>query len=623
MRVLLLHSDHIEFEPKKKAIKGAEEVKLEKIRVEEALVAFVSVEKGDEADPEEAASMLVDEIEKVAKQVDARRVVIYPWVHLTNDPAQPGDALRILKIAEGKLKDKFEEVVRAPFGWYKAFEVRCKGHPLAELSRTIGVGEKKESEREEEISEALKAEEKLKSYWYIMTPDGELIPVEEFDFSEHPELKKFADYEISKVRAVDQVPPHVKLMREMELVDYEPGSDAGNLRWYPKGELIKNLLEDHVTNLLLEYGAMKVETPIMYDFNHPNLSKYLHRFPARQYVVYSGSDRYFLRFAACFGQYLIKHDMIISYKHLPVRLYELTHYSFRREQKGELVGLRRLRCFTMPDMHTLVADVGQAKQEFVNQMKLAMKWMEDLQLDYEVAIRFVRDFYEENKDFIKSLVKMLNKPVLIEMWEERPFYFILKFEFNVVDCLGKASALSTVQIDIENAERFDIIYVDKDGSKKHPLILHASISGSIDRNLYAILERQWMRKERGEKPCFPLWIAPTQVRICPVSDEYLDHALQLLEKIRKENIRVDIDDRDITLAKKIMEAEKEWVPYIVVVGKKEVETGRLSIRVREKNKQIDMSVEELIEEIREKTRGKPFRLLYLPEKLSKRPQFVG
>ncbi len=623
MRVLLLHSDHIEFEPKKKAIKGAEEVKLEKTRVEEALVAFVSVEKGDEADPEEAASMLVDEIENVAKRVDVKRVVLYPWVHLTNDPAQPGDALRILKIAEGKLKDKFEEVVRAPFGWYKAFEVRCKGHPLAELSRTIRVGEKKESEREEEISEALKAEEKLKSQWYIMTPDGELIPVEEFDFSEYPELKKFADYEISKVRAVDQVPPHVKLMREMELVDYEPGSDAGNLRWYPKGELIKNLLEDHVTNILLEYGAMKVETPIMYDFNHPNLSKYLHRFPARQYVVYSGSDRYFLRFAACFGQYLIKHDMIISYKHLPVRLYELTHYSFRREQKGELVGLRRLRCFTMPDMHTLVADVEQAKQEFVNQMKLAMKWMEDLQLDYEVAIRFVRDFYEKNRDFIKSLAKMLNKPVLIELWEERPFYFILKFEFNVVDSLGKASALSTVQIDIENAERFDITYVDKDGSRKHPLILHASISGSIDRNLYAILERQWMRKERGEKPCFPLWIAPTQVRICPVSDEYLDHALQLLEKIRKENIRVDMDDRDITLAKKIMEAEKEWVPYVVVVGKKEAETGRLSIRVREKNKQIDMSVEELIEEIREKTRGKPFRPLYLPEKLSKRPQFVG
>ncbi len=622
MRVLLIHADHIEFEPKKKALKAAEEAKLEKVRVDEALVVFVSVEKGDEADPEGVTDALVKEVESVAEQVKAERIVLYPWVHLSSEPAQSGDALRILKIAEQKLKSKFKEVVRAPFGWYKAFELKCKGHPLAELSRTIRAGEKKEGEQEE-VSEALKAEEKLKSYWYIMTPDGELVPVDQFDFTGYEELKKFANYEISKVRAVDRVPPHVKLMREMELVDYEPGSDPGNLRWYPKGELIKNLLEDHVTNLLIQYGAMKVETPIMYDFNHPNLSKYLHRFPARQYVVYSGSDRYFLRFAACFGQYLIKHDMTISYKHLPVRLYELTHYSFRREQKGELVGLRRLRCFTMPDMHTLVADIEQAKQEFVNQMKLAMKWMEDLQLDYEVAIRFVREFYEENKEFIKELVKMLGRPVLIEMWDERPFYFILKFEFNVVDSLDKASALSTVQIDIENAERFGITYVDKDGKKKHPLILHASISGSIDRNLYAILEKQWMRKEKGEKPCFPVWLAPIQVRLCPVSDEYVDKAVELMEKIKASNIRVDVDDRDLTLGKKIMEAEREWVPYVVVLGQKEAESGKLSVRIRESNEQKEMSLEELIAEIRKHMEGKPFRPLYLPELLSKRPQFVG
>jgi len=622
MKLVLMHADYIEYEPKKKAIKAAEHVKEEKIRIDECLVVFTSVEKGDEKDPEGLVKRFVKEVVNVAKEVKAEKVVLYPWVHLTSQPAQPADALRILKLAEQALKDEFKEVVRAPFGWYKAFEIKCKGHPLAELSREIKASIK-EGEKEEEISHALKAEEKLKSYWYILDTDGKLVPVDKFDFSAYPNLKKFANYEISKSRAVDKVPAHVTLMREMELVDYEPGSDPGNLRWYPKGELIKNLLEEHVTNILLKYGAMKVETPIMYDFEHPKLSKYLHRFPARQYVVYSGSDRYFLRFAACFGQYLIKHDMTISYKHLPVRLYELTHYSFRREQKGELVGLRRLRSFTMPDMHTLVADMKAAQEEFINQMKLCMEWMKDLELDYEVAIRFVRDVYEQNQDFVKRLIKLLKKPVLIELWEERPFYFVVKFEFNVVDSLDKASALSTVQIDIENAERFDIKYVDASGKEKHPLLLHASISGGIDRNLYAILEQQYMRSKAGKKPSFPLWLAPTQVRICSVSDEYVSDAIKIMEKLSSEGIRADVDDRNLTISKKIMEAEKEWIPYIVVFGEKERESKILSIRVRDERRQTSMSLDDLIKEIKSKTKGKPYKPLYLPALLSKRPVFVG
>ena len=184
-------------------------------------------------------------------------------------------------------------------------------------------------------------------------------------------------------------------MKEHELVDHEPGSDPGNLRWYPKGTMIKRLLEEHVTGILLNYGAMEVETPIMYDFAHPNLRKYLDRFPAKQYVVRSDEKEYFLRFAACFGQYLMGHDMTISYRQLPLRLYELTHYSFRREQSGELSGLKRLRTFTMPDMHTLCRDMDQARKEFLNQYKLAMGWMRDIGVEYQVAIRFIKDFYEQ------------------------------------------------------------------------------------------------------------------------------------------------------------------------------------------------------------------------------------
>ena len=216
----------------------------------------------------------------------------------------------------------------------------------------------------EVVSEALRAEEELRSSWYIFTPEGEAKPVEEFDFDGHENLRKFVDYEVRKIRAVEKEPPHVSLMRSLELVDYESASDPGNMRYYPKGRMIKALLEEYVTRTVLDYGGMDVETPIMYDMNHPTLSKYLHRFPARQYTIESDEDRYFLRFAACFGQFLMAHDATISYRNLPLRIYELTRYSFRREQRGELVGLRRLRAFTMPDVHAFCRDLAQAKKEF-------------------------------------------------------------------------------------------------------------------------------------------------------------------------------------------------------------------------------------------------------------------
>ncbi|RLG57691.1 MAG: threonine--tRNA ligase, partial [Candidatus Hydrothermarchaeota archaeon] len=358
MKLLLIHADYIKYVAKEKT-KFAEDIPEEKKsgEAEEALVCFVAIEKKDEKAPEKIAEKACLEIEEVFAKVKARKIVLYPYAHLSSSLAKPKVAIEILKKMEKLLSEK-HEIIRVPFGWYKAFTLSCKGHPLAELSREIDI-----EKEEEEIPKALKAEKRLKSEWYILTPEGKLIKAEEFDFSNYPSLKIFYEYETKGTRLMDREPPHIALMREHELVDYEPGSDPGNLRWYPKGTLIKRLLEEHVTKLIIDYGGMEVETPIMYDLAHPQLSKYLNRFPARQYIAKSGDKEYFLRFAACFGQYLIKRDMVISYKHLPVKLYELTHYSFRREQRGELAGLKRLRCFTMPDMHTLCKDMQQAKEE--------------------------------------------------------------------------------------------------------------------------------------------------------------------------------------------------------------------------------------------------------------------
>lgn len=615
-----MHSDFIKFEAQKQAIKDAEKIEKAEHEVKECLVVLTSVEKRDEKNPDAVIQRYFKEVDDVAKQVKADKVVIYPYVHLTADPSSPQSALEILRKCEEELKKSYQ-VTRSPFGWYKSFTIACKGHPLAELSREFGPEDAKEEE-----TQALKSEKKLVSSWFILDTEGNLHDIGKFNFKGHDNLKKFAFYEKDKNRAMTQEPAHVPLMKKLEIADYEPGSDSGNMRYYPKGRLIKSLLETYITQKVIEYGGVEVETPIMYDMAHPTLSKYLQRFPARQYKIESDKRNFFLRFAACFGQFLIAHDATLSYKDLPLKLYELTRYSFRREQRGELTGLRRLRAFTMPDCHALVADLNQAISEFRLRNKLCFDVLENVGIqksDVELAVRVTKEFYEKNKDIVLGLVKAIGKPALVEMWDERTFYFILKYELNFVDGLDKASALSTDQIDVENGERYDIKFTDKDGQRKHPLILHCSPSGAIERNIYALLEKAAMEQKQGKAPSFPLWLSPTQVRIIPVTSEFSQFAEQFLEKINSEDIRADIDDRELHVGKKIREAEMEWCPYILVIGEKEKNAQKLPIRVRGKKELVEMPLSALIAEIKEKTKGMPFRPLSLPKQLSRRPVFVG
>lgn len=620
MRILQLHSDFIEYKPLKKEVAMAEEAEKKATRLEDLVVLFTSVEEGDD---EAVAKQAVDEVKAALEKLGTNRILIYPYAHLSSNLAKPSNALRILKAMEKYAQEKGIETYRTPFGWNKQFSLSIKGHPLAEQLKIVAPAvEKKE---EEKVSEALKAEETLKSEWFIMDPNGQMTPIDKFSFKGHEMLEKLARYEIAKVRAVQQVPPHVTLMKKLELADYEFGSDPGNFRWPPKGRLVKSLLERYVTQKVTEYGGMEVETPIMYDFNHPSLANYLERFPARQYVVKSEDRNLFLRFAACFGQFLMTHDAQISYKQLPFRIYELTRYSFRREKSGELVGLRRLRAFTMPDCHAMCADLDQAKKEFLVRFELCLDTMNDgLEFsneDYELAVRFTKEFYEKNKSFIVSLVKRLNKPALIELLPQRSFYWVLKWEFNFVDNLDKASAMSTDQIDIENAERYDISYVDEKGEKKRPLILHCSPSGSIERCIYAILEKAYREQLQGKVPILPLWLAPTQVRLVPVSDKFAPQAEKIADEFDKNCIRADVDDRPLTLQKKVREAETEWVNYVLVIGQREIDSSVLPVRDRKTREIREMQLQQLINEIKKKTEGKPFQPSTLPRNLSKRPQF--
>ncbi|WP_458747420.1 threonine--tRNA ligase [Candidatus Nitrosocosmicus sp. T] len=643
MRILQLHVDFVEYLPVKKEIDFAEPLlKNEKERFENCVVILTSIEKGDD---ESLIEDFIKETLEYLKKIQCNSVLIYPYAHLSSTLEPPKNAFNILVQLQNALRESSDTIVvrRAPFGWTKELGIKVKGHPLAENSRLIvkknpekqvgGIVEIAPSrsdahESEGMYSNALSAENDLKSRWYVLNTDGSMVPYNDYKFKKSEiNLENLFKYEILRKRTVEDQPPHVKLMRKLGIADYEPASDSGNMRFYPKGRLLKSLLEQFVTKKVSQYGGLEVETPIMYDSHHPSMESYFNRFPARQYNIKSDQKDLFLRFAACFGQFLMTKDFQISYKNLPLNLYELTRYSFRREKSGELVGLRRLRAFSMPDCHAFCQDIDQAKIEFLKRLDLSVSVMEEIGIsidsDLEMAIRFTNEFYSNNQEFVQCLVTKIGKPVLVEMWDDRFFYFVLKWEFNFLDNSGKASALSTDQIDIENGERYGITFIDESGNKKNPIILHNSPSGAIERVIFALLEKSAKMMKEGKTPYLPNWLMNTQVRIIPVRDEFIPRCIKLLEQLKINNIRADIDDREDTLSKKIREAETEWIHYTIIFGEKEVTTNSISVRDRLKKVNHSIKVEELIDMIKEQIEGKPVLPINLPEYLSKRPKIAS
>lgn len=625
MRILLLHADFIEYQPISKEIQTAEDSasKASK-KIDEVIVALVAVEKDDD---ESLVDEVGSELKTYGQMIKCDNLLIYPYAHLSSDLAGPNIAQSLLNLIEVKSRNLFKTVNKAPFGWTKSFNIKIKGHPLAEQSKTIqkkpeDASSKSKSESTGE-SIALKSEEVLKSMWYVQPVEGNLVPMDEYTFEKNSSFSKLADYELSKKRTVVEVPPHVKLMKRLAIADYEPSSDGGNMRYYPKGRLMKSLIETYVSSMVHEYGGIEVETPVMYDSNHPSIHSYFNRFPARQYNIQSDNKQLFLRFAACFGQFLMAKDFQISYKQLPLKLYELTRYSFRREKTGELVGLRRLRAFSMPDCHAFCKDIEQAKEEFVKRFELSLRVIEGLGLspddDVDMVIRFTSDFYEKNKEFIKTFSARLKKPIIVEMWKEKFFYFIVKWEFNFVDSSGKAAALSTDQIDVENGERYKIEFVDSDGEKKYPIILHNSPSGAVERVIFALLEKADKNGTAGKTPALPLWLSHTQVRIVPVASKHTEFSEKILDELNKNSIRADIDDRELSVGKKIREAESEWIHFILVIGDKEVDGNELVVRERLSKSQYGIALDNLMKKIKQEVSDKPYLPLNLPAYLSKRP----
>jgi len=630
MKILSLHCDYIKFKPLKKAIKQPEKIKDKKETIsDECLVVLTAVEQGDN---EKAVEEVVENIKEIAKQVKTGKIVIYPYAHLSSKLAKPGTAEKLLKdIGKALTKNKKFRVIRAPFGYYKSFELKCKGHPLAELSREIKSEDITKKVKEIKGKERKKSSEFCKfiivdkgGKEHILTKDNwKKSAIWKNKTDEYKRLKQFVKNELEGATE-KPVPKHIVFMRELELVDYCAESDSGHFKFYPKGMLIKELILDLQGRLAKEYGAFKIQNPLLYRLSNPSIKALLGEFHEKDYSWEESNDKLILRFASDPGAFPFMQKINFSYRQMPIKEYEEA-ICFRKERSGELKGLRRVRNFLMTDLHAFCKDEKQQKEEFEKLCFICQELMDNIiakgrwVLGWEGTV----DYYNKNKKWLLGIIKRMNIPSFFKLMKERSHYYDMKNEYQSIESDGANTQISTVQLDSVNGKRFNITYMDKDNRKKPCLIIHCSTFGSIERALCAILENAAIDEQEGKKPSLPYWLSPTQVRITPLSKKFNKQAEKLAEKLNKQEIRTDIDDRDITLPKKVSESEKEWIPYIITIGEKELKTKKLPLRIRQTGKIEKISEEQLIQKLKKEQADMPWRPLPLPVLVTKRPTFVG
>jgi len=246
----------------------------------------------------------------------------------------------------------------------------------------------------------------------------------------------------------------------------------------------------------------------------------------------------------------------------------------------------------------------------------------DLETPLVGVFRCTRDFYGEHASWVRRLVRAAGTPMLVELLDERVHYWIAKADLAAIDSQGRPIENPTVQIDVESAERFDISYQMEHGTI-HPPILHCSPTGSIERVICALLENT----STQEVPTLPTWLSPTQVRLVPVADRHLPFADEVAARLADAGIRVDIDDREERMNRKVREAGREWIPYVAVIGDREVDDQTLTVTIRRRSSakkphRETLSPDELAVMVRADTGSMPNRPLYTPRYLTRRPRFI-
>ena len=538
MKILLIHSDFVEFEVKKKAIKQAEDWQGEKkTRIEDCLVVFTAVEKQDEGKVNEISKNMLTEVEKVAKDVKADKIVFYPYAHLSKELSSPSTALEVLLKVEELAKKKGLEAYHAPFGYYKAFQIKAKGHPLSELSREITADAVVKKERGG-------VQKKTKA--------GEAKELTEDD--------------------------HRFIGNKLDL--YSFNEEAPGMTFYhPKGMVIRNELLNFSRKEQTKRGYKEIETPIIMNKSLWLTSGHWDHYNENMFFTEIDDDEYAVKPMNCPGAILIFKNGTKSYRDLPLRLseYGMVH---RNELSGVLSGLFRVRQFTQDDSHIFVAE-KQLEKEIENVVEITEHFYKTFGFEYHVELSTKpkdsmgsQELWDKAEAALESALKKRKMKYKINKGDGA--FYGPKIDFHIKDSLGRTWQCATVQVDFMMPERFDVSYVGEDNKPHKPVIIHRVIYGAIERFLGILVEHY--------KGAFPLWLSPTQVRVLAITDKNNKTVEKTVDKLLEQGIRADTDSRQTTIDYRVREAEVQKIPLILVIGDKEEKNKTVAVRTHGKKR---------------------------------------
>lgn len=402
---------------------------------------------------------------------------------------------------------------------------------------------------------------------------------------------------------------HRKIGKDLELFMTSPLVGSGLPMYLPNGATIRRLLERYIQDKEVEMGYSHVYTPSLANSELYKVSGHWDHYKDDMFpIMKMDNEEIVLRPMNCPHHMLIYKNKMHSYRDLPIRIGELAH-DFRFEDSGSVCGLERVREMCQNDAHIFVRP-DQIKEEFGKVVQLILSVYRDFGFkDYEFRLS-LRDKNNKEKYFdddemwekAESQLREILTELGVKFYEaegEAAFYGP-KLDVQLKSAVGHDVTVSTCQLDFLLPERFKLEYVGEDGEKHRPVVIHRAILGTFDRFMCFLIEET--------KGAFPLWLAPTQVKILPITDTQYEYAKELYKKLNKIGIRVVLDDRSEKIGYKIREAQLEKVPYMLVVGAKEVEENTISVRSREEGDIGAVKVDDFLQKIKEQVENKKFDL---------------
>ena len=398
---------------------------------------------------------------------------------------------------------------------------------------------------------------------------------------------------------------HRKLGRELDLFSVQETAGPGLIFWHPKGSLVRKIVEDWLREEYLKRGYGLVFTPHVAKRELWKISGHADFYSDDMFKPMELDNiEYQLRPMNCPFHILIYKDKLRSYRDLPVRLGELGTV-YRYERSGVMHGLLRVRGFTQDDAH-IFCTPEQVKDEVVGCVDFAMDVLKTFGFtDYEVELstwdggasgKYAGD-PEEWALAEKGLQEALaERGIEAKVMPDEAAFYGPKIDVKMVDAIGRSWQLSTVQFDFNLPRRFELEFVAEDGAKHRPYMVHRALLGSVERFMGVLIEHY--------AGAFPVWLAPVQVKILPITDAQMDYAREVQQKLEEAGVRVELDERNEKIGFKIREAQLEKVPYMLVVGQKEVDAGKVAVRDRRQGDQGARPVEEFVEQLQAEIESK-------------------